>query len=197
MCLQLHSLSTDLSVSGFLGGKRYYKDGKLWLYILRYEPCKIDSKSNMSSEESCKDEQGPRMHCNVPSSSQAQETSRTLRAEGVELLGWFHTHPFHPRKPSKDDVHAQKNLQLDLKSGPDRPLVGLIFSCLDLKMRCIYIRPKDLDAKELIKPYDLEVAITKEHKHFPKHVETVLSAIKDNDFDIKRTVLMVRFSELY
>lgn len=178
MCLQLHSLSTNTSVTGFIGGKRYYKEGKLWLYLLRYKPCKTEQKTKMC--------------CGTPLNSEVKETSLLLQSNGLELLGWFHSHPRYSRKPSKNDVQNQKDLQLNSNYGPDRPLVGLIFSCLDMKMRCIYIHPKDLVSEGLTKPYDLEVAITKEHKHFPIHVENVLSAIKDKDFDIKRIVLKVR-----
>lgn len=178
MCLQLHSLSTDHSVTGFIGGKRYYKEGKLWLYLLRYKPCKSEQKSSV--------------RCEIPSNSQVKETSHLLQSEGFELLGWFHSHPRHPRKPSKNDVQTQKGIQLSSNYGPERPLIGLIFSCLDMKMRCIHINPKDLVSEGLIKPYDLEVAITKEHKHFPIHVGNVLSAINDKDIDIKQIVLKVR-----
>ncbi|KAL5279800.1 MPND family protein [Megaselia abdita] len=183
MCLQLHSLSTDYSVTGFIGGKRYYKDGKLWLYLLRYKPCETEQQS--------------RMCCEIPLISEVKETSGALQSEGFELLGWFHSHPQYTRKPSKNDVQTQKDIQLNSKSGPDRPLVGLIFSCLDMKMRCIYIHPKDLMSEGLIKPFDMEVAITKEHKHFPIHVESVLSAIKDKEFEIKQIVRKVGLLFVY
>lgn len=182
MCLQLHSLSSDKGVSGFIGGKRYYREGKLWLYLLRYKPFLDDNQLKNS--------------CELPLSSQRKETI-LLQSEGFELLGFFHSHPNHPRKPSKKDVETQKDIQLNSKLGQDRPLIGLIFSCLDMKMRCIYIHPNDLNSEGPVRPYDLEVAITKEHKHFSIHVTPILGAmVKSKICDVKKVFNKVGFLNL-
>lgn len=61
------------------------------------------------------------------------EQSTNLLSEGYDLLGWFHSHPFFAPNPSRTDVQTQAGMQAQFSKEADRPYIGLIMSCVDMK----------------------------------------------------------------
>lgn len=55
------------------------------------------------------------------------EASESLHAEGIEVIGWFHSHPTFYPNPSLQDIDTQLNMQLYL-SNKFKPFVGVILS---------------------------------------------------------------------
>lgn len=131
MCLQLHSLSARHEVMGFLGGHRDEQqrrnnngsdggEGLVTLRLNRYKPCATSAQSGTMCEM-----------CPV---SQVQQ-SANLIADGYDILGWFHSHPAFPPNPSRTDVATQANMQLQFSFDQNRPFIGFILGCVDMKFK--------------------------------------------------------------
>lgn len=63
------------------------------------------------------------------------EQSANLIADGYDILGWFHSHPAFPPNPSRTDVATQANMQLQFSFDQNRPFIGFILGCLDMKFK--------------------------------------------------------------
>lgn len=63
------------------------------------------------------------------------EQSNSLIAEGYDLLGWFHSHPLFEPNPSHTDVRTQAEMQQQFSLETDRPFIGLIMGCIDMKYK--------------------------------------------------------------
>ena len=52
-----------------------------------------------------------------------------MAEKGLELVGWYHSHPFSEPKPSQSDVLAQRSYQEALRRDTmEEPCVGFIIS---------------------------------------------------------------------
>ena len=114
MCLYLHALSSRLEIMGFLGGKCIEQK----LTLTRYKPCKTSNQTAINCEM-----------CPV---SQVEQ-SCNLVEEGLELLGWFHSHPTFPAFPSRTDLKTQAEMQLQFSS--NNPFIGFIISCVNMEFK--------------------------------------------------------------
>lgn len=66
--------------------------------------------------------------------SQVEQVSN-LSAEGYELLGWFHSHPTFEPNPSRTDVATQADMQHQFSFDGDRPFIGFILGCIDMRFK--------------------------------------------------------------
>lgn len=120
LCLQLHSLSSNYEVMGFLGGYRSKTIGRTKICLARYKPCKTAKQSGTMCEM-----------CPV---SQVEQ-SLGLLSEGYDLLGWFHSHPLFPPNPSRTDVNTQAEMQMQFCTDKEKPFIGFILGCVDMQYK--------------------------------------------------------------
>ncbi|CAD7086011.1 unnamed protein product [Hermetia illucens] len=170
LCLRLHALSSQHEVMGFLGGYQSHSAGKKRIHLTRYKPCRTSAQSGTTCEM-----------CPV---SQVEQ-SASLNSEGYELLGWFHSHPLFPANPSRTDIRTQKEMQLQFSFDNDRPFVGLILSCLNMTLKCIYMMPTNsmenkFDGDNNL-PYEIDVNIIKDCASFRVDVNDVMSLLRSNE----------------
>lgn len=120
LCLQLHSLSSNYEVMGFLGGYRSKTIGRTKICLARYKPCKTAKQSGTMCEM-----------CPV---SQVEQSLGLLN-EGYDLLGWFHSHPLFPPNPSRTDVNTQAEMQMQFCTDREKPFIGFILGCVDMQYK--------------------------------------------------------------
>lgn len=63
------------------------------------------------------------------------EQGASLIDEGYDLLGWFHSHPTFPPNPSRTDVSTQADMQLQFSLEQNRPFIGFIMGCINMKYK--------------------------------------------------------------
>ncbi|XP_055376599.1 histone H2A deubiquitinase MYSM1-like isoform X2 [Condylostylus longicornis] len=176
LCIQLHSLSSNFEVMGFLGGHRSKSIGRNKMCLTRYKPCKTIEHSGTM--------------CEMCPISQLEQ-SRSLKQEGYELLGWYHSHPLFPPDPSRTDVQTQIEMQMQFSAQSDRTFIGLILSCIAMHFKCIYVLPKDYNSNlnGIVSPYELDVDIIKDCTNFKYDILDVFDSINEmNDEDKKHNV---------
>lgn len=145
LCLHLHALSSKFEVMGFLGGYCSKSVGRIKLSLTRYKPCKTASQTGTTCEM-CP---GNNLWCFVVfierrrivffflilrSVSQVEQAS-SLTSEGYDLLGWFHSHPTFEPNPSRTDVATQADMQQQFSMESDRPFIGFILGCIDMRYK--------------------------------------------------------------
>eukprot|EP01102_Stenamoeba_stenopodia_P000573 TRINITY_DN1055_c0_g1_i3.p1 TRINITY_DN1055_c0_g1~~TRINITY_DN1055_c0_g1_i3.p1 ORF type:complete len:385 (-),score=98.96 TRINITY_DN1055_c0_g1_i3:126-1280(-) len=118
LLIDLHShLLNTIEIIGFLGG-RYLEDEKV-LHIQEAFPC-------IASEEA------DDMNVEVDPVSEI-ETSDRIKGQGMQVVGWYHSHPLFQPDPSVRDIQTQKTYQhlfRDEKSGANC-FVGAIDATYD------------------------------------------------------------------
>lgn len=107
--MDLHAHSSLSEVMGLIGGIWNVHDKSLM--ITHYEPCR-----NVASSAT---------HCDMCPVSQAKAAD-AIHDRGLEILGWFHSHPTFAPEPSQQDLDTQLTLQQWI--GTSRPCVGVILS---------------------------------------------------------------------
>lgn len=107
----LHCHLNQSEVIGLLGGK-YDEDEKI-LYIQAAFPCKSTERSDNGFTD-----------VEMETVSQIV-VGEAIRKHGLNVVGWYHSHPTFQPDPSVTDIQNQSNYQ-NLFSGEDHPFVGLI-----------------------------------------------------------------------
>ncbi|KAK5644658.1 hypothetical protein RI129_005958 [Pyrocoelia pectoralis] len=109
LLMDLHAHTSTAEVMGLMGG--YWNSDNKTLTILRYIPCR-----NIASSAT---------HCDMCPISQAKAAD-IIHDEGLNILGWFHSHPTFAPEPSQQDLDTQLNVQQWI--GNNKPCIGLILS---------------------------------------------------------------------
>lgn len=107
--MDLHAHMSHTEVMGLIGG--YWDPENKTLTILRYVPCRNIAPSAT--------------HCDMCPISQAKAADN-IHGEGLNILGWFHSHPTFAPEPSQQDLDTQLSVQQWI--GTNKPCIGLILS---------------------------------------------------------------------
>lgn len=107
--MDLHSHMSHTEVMGLIGG--YWDPKKETLTIVCYVSCRNSAPSAT--------------HCDMCPISQAKAAD-TIHNEGLNILGWFHSHPTFAPEPSQQDLDTQLTVQQWI--GITKPCIGLILS---------------------------------------------------------------------
>ncbi|XP_046438760.1 histone H2A deubiquitinase MYSM1-like [Daphnia pulex] len=147
--IDLHSHTCTTEIIGLLGGHIYPGSDKspATLSIEAAQPCRSQATNHQ---------------CEMCPISQT-EGSEELRSRGLEIVGWYHSHPTFPALPSLRDLNTQNEFQ-QWFSRQDAPFVGLIvnpFSSSGIKtsmslkstIRCITVHD-DLPYKHELPVFD-------------------------------------------
>eukprot|EP00795_Rhopilema_esculentum_P004449 gene4449-20692_t len=109
LVMDFHSHLSSSEVIGLVGGKYYHASRKL--EIMRVSPC-----SNV----------GTNLQCEMDPVSQAKASS-DLAQHGLDVVGWYHSHPTFAPTPSLRDIDTQSTFQ-EWFSRAGAPFVGIIIS---------------------------------------------------------------------
>ena len=109
----LHSHVSNSEVIGLLGGK--YDEVEKCLYIQAAFPCKSTDRSD-----------GGFTDVEMDPVSQAV-TGEVIGQHGMQLVGWYHSHPTFQPDPSVTDIKNQERFQMSI----DHPFVALIVGTYD------------------------------------------------------------------
>ncbi|RZC42586.1 histone H2A deubiquitinase MYSM1 [Asbolus verrucosus] len=144
MDFHAHTLLTE--VMGLVGGT--WNAGKKVLTISHYEPCR-----NMASSAT---------HCDMCPVSQSK-AAELIHNQGLDILGWFHSHPTFAPEPSQQDLDTQQDVQLWI--GSKTPCLGVILSpfsshgaLIASPFRCMMVDKKE-NFEDLFVPYKFQVEI--------------------------------------
>eukprot|EP01038_Epipyxis_sp_PR26KG_P006550 gene6550-8997_t len=116
----IHSHLSNAEVIGFLAGK--WDDSKKMLYIQAAFPC--------TAIERVEDNGSTDVELDPEAEFMVRETIFGL---GMQVVGWYHSHPLFKPNPSVVDIHNQRQYQ-SLMADPNtllEPFVGLIVSAYD------------------------------------------------------------------
>nr|CAI5869819.1 unnamed protein product [Callosobruchus analis] len=118
------------------------------LKITHYEPC-----LNVASSTT---------HCDMCPISQAKAAD-LIHKKGLDILGWFHSHPTFAPEPSQQDMDTQKVVQRWIGHG--KPCVGVILSPFSLNgaliaspFRCLIVDQR-VNFEDQFVPYKFKVDI--------------------------------------
>ncbi|XP_021925301.1 histone H2A deubiquitinase MYSM1-like isoform X2 [Zootermopsis nevadensis] len=132
LIMDIHAHSSHSEVIGLLGGS--YDPKRLVLQIWRAVACRSSSSG---------------IHCDMCPVSQT-EASERLHDEGLEVVGWYHSHPTFSPNPSLQDLDTQGHMQEWFAKTASAPLVGFILSpyCPENRTsaseyRCLIVEPND------------------------------------------------------
>ncbi|XP_064389477.1 MPN domain-containing protein-like isoform X2 [Halichondria panicea] len=107
MMMDFHAHLNVNEVMGYLGGA-YHSDTKC-LEALQVFPCRCDIND---LEETAKRE---------------KEIQEQMLSRGLELVGWYHSHPVSLPNPSHNDILSQRMYQYKMMtSGGEEPCVGVV-----------------------------------------------------------------------
>ncbi|GLV32847.1 uncharacterized protein CBL_00446 [Carabus blaptoides fortunei] len=167
LLIDIHAHSALIEVMGLLGG--VFDQGRRMLHITRYVPCRGTDHSNT--------------HCDMCPVSQS-EASEVLQTEGVEVVGWFHSHPTFYPNPSLQDIDTQLNMQLYL-SNEYKPFVGVILSPFRAitntpasEYRCLIVDKNESSKDGTSVPYKFQINLTSTGLNvdsFLKHARNMFS----------------------
>lgn len=109
LTMDFHAHLSVTEVMGLVAG--YWIPQNNSVIITHYEPC-----LNIASSS---------IHCDMCPISQAKAAD-AIHEKGLDILGWFHTHPTFAPEPSQQDLETQQTLQQWI--GNKKPCVGVILS---------------------------------------------------------------------
>ncbi|KAG5888703.1 hypothetical protein JTB14_035768 [Gonioctena quinquepunctata] len=149
LAMDFHSHSSLTEVMGLVAG--FWVPQTKTLSVTHYEPCR-----NMASSAT---------HCDMCPISQAKAAD-TVHSMGLDILGWFHSHPTFAPEPSHQDLETQQILQQWI--GQNRPCIGVILSPFSANgaliaspLRCMMVNKKDNFEDQFV-PYKFGVEINSE-----------------------------------
>lgn len=107
-----------------------------------------------------------------------------LHTDGVEVVGWFHSHPTFYPNPSLQDIDTQLNMQLYL-SNEYKPFVGVILSPFRAitntpasEYRCLIVDKNESSKDGAGVPYKFQINLTSTGLNvdrFLKHARSMFS----------------------
>ena len=144
----LQSHLSESEIIGFLGGR--YVESERCIYVQAAFPCKCTKRNDQGFTD---------VEMDPVSQIIAGET---IAKHGLEVVGWYHSHPSFQPDPSVTDIHNQGNYQqqfgdhghaVEVQETDKRraiPFVGLIVGTYDTKnpaaesvMRWFHVTPKE------------------------------------------------------
>ncbi|XP_018571801.1 histone H2A deubiquitinase MYSM1-like isoform X2 [Anoplophora glabripennis] len=147
--MDFHAHTSLTEVMGLVGG--YWISSENVLIITHYEPC-----FNIASSAT---------HCDMCPISQAKAAD-LIHGKGLDILGWFHSHPTFAPEPSHQDIETQLTLQQWI--GHNKPCIGFILSPFNLSgaliaspFRCMFV-DKKLNFEDQMVPYKFKVELLSE-----------------------------------
>lgn len=111
--MDFHAHTNLTEVMGLVAG--HWNSTERILEITHYETCK-----NIASSAT---------HCDMCPISQAK-AAELIDSKGLDILGWFHSHPTFAPEPSQQDLETQQSVQQWI--GNKRPCIGVILSPFSL-----------------------------------------------------------------
>ncbi|GJQ75910.1 hypothetical protein Trydic_g17970 [Trypoxylus dichotomus] len=146
LLMDFHAHTSLSEVMGLVGG--HWNDQTRVLTITRYEPCR-----NIASSST---------HCDMCPVAQARATD-ILRGEGLDILGWYHSHPSFAPEPSQQDIETQLSVQQWIGDG--KPCIGIILTpfsshgaLIASPYRCMVVEKKENFEDQFV-PYRLKVDV--------------------------------------
>ncbi|KAF5276270.1 hypothetical protein FQA39_LY06619 [Lamprigera yunnana] len=146
LLMDFHAHTSLSEVMGLIGG--YWNSEKKSLMIVCYIPCR-----NIASSAT---------HCDMCPISQAKAADR-IHSEGLNILGWFHSHPTFAPEPSQQDIDTQLAVQQWI--GNDKPCIGLILSpfsvhgaLISSPYRCLMVG-KRINFEDQFVPFKFQVDV--------------------------------------
>ncbi|KAJ8931895.1 hypothetical protein NQ314_015164 [Rhamnusium bicolor] len=166
LTMDFHAHTSLTEVMGLVAG--YWIPQNKILTISHYEPC-----LNIASSAT---------HCDMCPISQAKAAD-IIHNKGLDILGWFHSHPTFAPEPSHQDIETQQVLQQWV--GHNRPCIGVILSPFSLNgaliaspFRCLIV-DKKMNFEDQIVPYKFKVELVSEDfdvKEFLRDIQEVFRA---------------------
>ncbi|KAJ8933985.1 hypothetical protein NQ318_016921 [Aromia moschata] len=163
LTMDFHAHTSLTEIMGLVAG--YWVEQNRVLIISHYEPC-----LNIASSAT---------HCDMCPISQAKAAD-IIHGKGLDILGWFHSHPTFAPEPSHQDMETQQFVQKWI--GYDRPCVGIILSpfcsngaLIASPYRCMIV-DKKLNFEDQLVPYKFKVELITDNfvvNHFLKHLRRV------------------------
>ncbi|XP_057658958.1 histone H2A deubiquitinase MYSM1-like [Diorhabda carinulata] len=166
LTMDFHSHTCLSEIMGLVAG--YWSLEQRTMFINHYEPC-----LNMASSAT---------HCDMCPISQAKAAD-LIHEKGLDIMGWFHSHPTFAPEPSNQDLETQQSVQRWI--GKDKPCIGMIMSPFSLNgalvaspFTCMIVHQQTnvSDDKQLI-PYKFNVeveAIPFDLDEFMKNITRIL-----------------------
>lgn len=146
LLIDFHAHTSLSEVMGLVGG--HWNDKTKILTITRYEPCK-----NVASSST---------HCDMCPVTQAKAAD-SLHGEGLDIIGWYHSHPSFAPEPSQQDIDTQLAVQQWIGYG--KPCVGIILTpfsshgaLIASPFRCMVVKKKENFEDQFV-PYKLKVDV--------------------------------------
>lgn len=144
LAMDFHAHLSAMEVMGLVAGHWIPHNNSM--VISHYEPC-----LNIASSA---------IHCDMCPISQAK-ASDFIYNMGLDILGWFHSHPTFAIEPSQQDLETQQTVQQWI--GYKKPCIGVILSPFSANgaliashYRCLVV---ELNAEEQLVPYKFNVEI--------------------------------------
>ncbi|XP_066992646.2 histone H2A deubiquitinase MYSM1 [Anabrus simplex] len=164
LVMDVHAHSSHSEVTGLLGGR--FETGTL--HIIQAVPCRSNSSG---------------MHCDMCPVSQAEAMER-LRNDGLDVVGWYHSHPTFLPNPSEQDITTQANMQQWFMQATSSPIVGFILSpycsanhSLASQYRCLTV---EMDERI---PFRFPVCVVLDDMNlsrFVLHLKDIIALVQEN-----------------
>ncbi|XP_046407577.1 histone H2A deubiquitinase MYSM1-like [Ischnura elegans] len=156
LVVDLHAHLMHTEVAGVLGG-----------YMKTHEMADLGAEKGLETLRVCRAvpcrSSGSNIGCDICPVSQT-EAMEALDLEGLELVGWYHSHPTFPPLPSLQDMETQAHAQEWFMRSRGSPFLGIILSphtvqkgSLASSFKCIVVENKQEPREEI--PYELDCKI--------------------------------------
>jgi protein MYSM1 len=146
LLMDFHAHTSLTEVMGLVAGT--WNPAKNILTISHYEPCR-----NIASSAT---------HCDMCPISQSK-AAELIHSRGLDVLGWFHSHPTFAPEPSQQDLDTQQDVQLWI--GSKTPCLGVILSpfsthgaLIASPFRCMVVDKKENFEDQYV-PYKFQVEL--------------------------------------
>lgn len=175
LLMDFHAHTSLTEVMGLVAGT--WNPIKEILTICHYEPCR-----NIASSAT---------HCDMCPISQSK-AAELIHNRGLDILGWFHSHPTFAPEPSQQDLDTQQDVQLWI--GSKCPCLGVILSpfsshgaLIASPFRCLIVDKKENFEDQFV-PYKFQVDVVSNENDLEKFfndLKRILDAlnVKDNKVD--------------
>ena len=173
LLMDFHAHTSLTEVMGLVAGS--WNPNKNVLNISHYEPCR-----NIASSAT---------HCDMCPISQSKAAD-SIHKRGLDVLGWFHSHPTFAPEPSQQDLDTQQDFQLWI--GDRRPCLGVILSPFSLHgaliaspFRCMVVDKKENFEDQFV-PYKFQVEVVSDEsdiERFFTDVRRIFCGMKESGVD--------------
>ncbi|XP_063923826.1 histone H2A deubiquitinase MYSM1-like isoform X2 [Zophobas morio] len=173
LLMDFHAHTSLTEVMGLVAGS--WNPNKNVLTISHYEPCR-----NIASSAT---------HCDMCPISQSKAAD-SIHKRGLDVLGWFHSHPTFAPEPSQQDLDTQQDFQLWI--GDRRPCLGVILSPFSLHgaliaspFRCMVVDKKENFEDQFV-PYKFQVEVVSDEsdiERFFTDVRRIFCGMKESGVD--------------